>query len=31
MAAVALREALGFQLPLGGCKHEVMMAANVGT
>ena len=28
--ARALREALGFQLQLDGCKHEVMIAANVG-
>ena len=27
----ALREALGFQLQLDGCKHEVMVAVNVGT
>ena len=27
----ALREALGFQRQLEGCKHEVMIAANVGT
>ena len=29
--AMTLREALGFQLLLDGCKHEVMIAANVGT
>ena len=29
--ARALREALGSQLQLDGCKHEVMVAANVGT
>ena len=29
--AKALREVLGFQLQLGGCKHEVMIAASVGT
>ena len=29
--ARTLHEALGFQLQLDGCKHEVMIAANVGT
>ena len=27
----ALREAFGFQLQLDSCKHEVMVAADVGT
>ena len=26
-----LREVFGFQLQLDGCKHEVMIAANIGT
>ena len=26
-----LREMLGFELQLGGCNHEIMIAANVGT
>ena len=29
--AKTLREALGFQLQLDDCKHEVMIAANVDT
>ena len=29
--AMALREGLGFQLPLDCCKHEVMIAAYIGT
>ena len=29
--STALREALSFQTQLDGCKHEVMIAANVGT
>ena len=29
--ARTLREALGFQLQLDGCQHEVIIAANVGT
>ena len=29
--ARALREAFGFQLQLDGCKHEVMIAVNIGT
>ena len=31
MRSGTLREALGFQLQLDGCKHEVITAENVGT